>query len=377
MGILVITWNYPPRRGGMENLIAGLCDGLRENHRVEVITAYADGCKNEGSAVHRPSRPGLWAFFLYSLRQGAALLRGDPSLRVIFGGSVLVTPIVLLLARWFHRRAAVQAHGLDLIYPNQIYQWLIVRWLRRVDRVIANSNHSASLALGKGVLKSALAVIPPGVDWQRFQVTESADGLKQARSLDGKKIILFVGRLARRKGLKEFIEQALVQIIKEVPEACLIIVGDNPTESLAHRDDGAAEIRRTIAALNLSDQVCWRGAVADDELAETFALCDLLVLPVLALPDDVEGFGIVALEAAAAGKPVVATAVGGIPDAVAHGQSGLLVAPGDYRELSRAIIGLLNDDAKRQRMGKFASQRAATEFSWATIVARYEEIFGA
>ena len=306
MEILVITWNYPPRQGGMEQLLASVSAGLSKNHRVSVITAYADKCFIAGEeTVFRPASPGLVRYFLFAFTKGIALLRDRRSIRLIFGGSVLVTPIVLVLARLFRRKAVVQAHGLDLIYCDSIYQLFIVRWLRYVDRVIANSRHTARLAQRKGVAERALEVIPPGVDCQRFQVAESADALKTARGLMNRKVILFVGRLARRKGVKEFIEHSLVDIVKQVPDVCFVIAGDNPTESLTQHEDVAGEIRQSIARHDLSGHVRWLGAVSDADLVQLYALCDVLVLPVLELDSDVEGFGIVALEAAASGKPVV------------------------------------------------------------------------
>src|SRR6185295_136009 len=113
MDILVVTWNYPPRQGGMEQLLANICSGLSQNHRVTVLTAYAE--KNfiaGGEMVFRPAAPGLIRFFLFALTKGIVLLRGNRGIRVVFGGSVLVTPIVVLLARLFRRKAIVQAHGL-------------------------------------------------------------------------------------------------------------------------------------------------------------------------------------------------------------------------------------------------------------------------
>jgi len=373
MEILVVTWNYPPRRGGMEQLLANLCAGLSQHHRVSVITAYAENnFAAGGEVVFRPASPGLFRYFFFAVTKGIGLLRGNRSIRVVFGGSVLVTPIVVLLAWLCRRKAVILAHGLDLIYRHSVYQSCVVRWLRYADHVIANSRHTANLAKQKGVADSAIEVIPPGVDWQRFQVAEDAETLKKTHGLVNRKIILFVGRLARRKGVKEFIENSLVDIVKRVPEVCFVVAGDNPTDSLAHHDDVGAGIRQAIDNQNLSDNVRWLGAVSDIELVQLYALCDVLVLPVLKLDDDVEGFGMVALEASAAGKPVVATRCGGIPDAVEDGVTGILFAPGDYVAMSRSIIGLLRDDQQSKTLGEAAKRRSHADFSWATVISRYE-----
>jgi phosphatidyl-myo-inositol dimannoside synthase len=360
----------------MEQLLASVCAGLSRNHRVSVITAYAEKHFTAGEeTVFRPASPGLVRYFLFAFTKGAALLRGSPNIAVVFGGSVLVTPIVLTLARLFRRKALVQAHGLDLIYRGSIYQFFIVRALRHVDQAIVNSRHTAGLARQKGVAARAIEVIPPGVDGQRFQVAENPASLKQARGLANRKVILFVGRLVRRKGVKEFIDHSLGDIVKQAPEVCFVIAGDNPMESLTPHEDVSGGIRQAIERHKLAEQVSWLGAVSDAELVQIYALCDMLVLPVLDLDSDVEGFGIVALEAAAAGKPVIATRCGGIPDAVKDGESGILVEPGNYRCLSEAIVYLLKNPQIAAAMGQSGRRRAVKEFTWHAVVSRYEAAF--
>jgi phosphatidyl-myo-inositol dimannoside synthase len=377
MEILFITWNFPPRRGGMEQLLGSLCDELSKNHKLFIITAYADHSCPPKTGIFRPSRPGLVAFFAYALWKGALLLRCHRNIRIVFGGSMLVTPLVCILARTFRRKALIQAHGLDLLYPSFFYQMLIVRWLRFCDHIIANSGYTAVLAKDKGALEESITIIHPGVYWRRFAMPIAMDALKFERGLQGKRIILFVGRLARRKGVKEFIEKSLGRIIRELPDVRFLIVGDNPKDSLTHRDDVRSEIKQAISACHLEEHVQWLGALSDEDLVKVYNLCDLVVLPILKMKDDVEGFGIVALEAAAAGKPVVAMDVGGVPDAVEDGKSGILVEPGDYNELSQTIIRLLTNREKVTGMGESGQLRVSTEFSWGNVVSRYETIFHA
>ena len=375
MDILVITWNFPPRRGGMEQLLGSLCDELSNNHKLFIITAYADHSCPPRTGIFRPSRPGLVAFFAYALWKGALLLRCQRDIRVVFGGSVLVTPLVSILAGMFRRKALIQAHGLDLLYPRVVYQMFIVSWLRFCDHVIANSRYTAALAKDKGVLDKSITIIHPGVHWQIFALETSAELLKAERGLEGKRIILFVGRLARRKGVKEFIEQSLVQIVQEIPEVHFLIVGENPKDSLTHRDDVRSEIEQAIAAAHLDKYVQWLGALSDEDLIKVYNLCDVVVLPILPMKDDVEGFGIVALEAAAAGKPVVATSVGGVPDAVENGKSGIVVPPEDYETMSRSIIQLLTRSELKLSLGEYARRRVREKFCWSSTITRYEKTF--
>jgi len=372
MGILVITWNYPPRRGGIEYLVDHLVAGLRKHHSVRVVTAYDYSSEFTEIDVVRAPCPGLIPFALFALWRGMLSLRHDPEISVVFGGSALVTPLVWILARLFGRRAVVQVHGLDIIYRSVLYQLLCVRWLKRCDRIIANSAYTATLAESKGVSPDRISVIPPGVEPERFTAPADVETTKKFFGLEGRRVILFVGRLARRKGVKEFIQESLPEIVAVVPEACFVIVGTNPTESLTHRDDMVTEIAAAASRLDLERHVMLLGSLSDEDVVKLYQTCDLVVLPALATPDDVEGFGIVLLEAAAAGKPVVATRAGGIPDAVEQAKSGLLVEVGDYDALSRATVDLLGDEQKRQMMGAYARQRLHDNFTWGKIMPLYE-----
>ena len=375
MNLLVVTWNYPPRRGGIENLIGSLCDELRKSQPVFVITSQAPASGPEKN-IFRAPLPGLLAFALYAVWRGAALLARDKQIGAVFGGSAIVTPVVLILSRIFGRRAVVQIHGLDVVYRSRIYQWLCVQWLKYCDRIVANSRFTAQLAQSKKVPPDRIAVIPPGVVAERFKQRTHSAADKRAWGVDGRKIILFVGRLARRKGVKEFIENCFVSIAREIPDAMFLVVGDNPTESLTHRDDVAKEINAVVAKRCLEGQVHLLGSSSDEELIKLYQACDLVVLPALDTKDDVEGFGIVALEAAAAGKPVVATRVGGIPDAVEDGRSGILVEPQEYDALSQAVISLLQDRDRSLSLGAYAQCRVAKDFSWRYLVAQYKDVFG-
>jgi phosphatidylinositol alpha-1,6-mannosyltransferase len=374
MDILVVSWNFPPRRGGIEYLIGGLCDGLKKKHSVRVVSSYSATAETTGEAIFRPRWPGLFVFFLYAFARGALLLRRDTGIGVILGGSALVTPLVLMLARLFKRKAVVLTHGLDLSYPSMLYNVLCLRWLKLCDRVIANSRHTAGLARETGARESAIRVIPPGLHWERFTSFGSTDLVKEELGLTDRKIVLFVGRLARRKGVKEFIKQSLPRIVQTVRDVCFVIVGGNPTESLAHSGDLVGEITAIVAELGLEKHVRLLGRLDDEKLTKVLQIADVLVLPVLSMKDDVEGFGIVLLEAAAAGIPAVATRLGGIPDAIEQGKSGILVEPDNYEELSQSVIGLLTDRDERERLGEYAKWRVKEKFSWDKIIARYESV---
>jgi phosphatidyl-myo-inositol dimannoside synthase len=372
MGILVITWNFPPRRGGIENVISQLVAGLTKRNAVSVITTHARTRDSDCNDIFRAPCRGLIPFALYAVWRGAWLIFRDREKTVVFGGSAMIAPVVLILARLFGRKAVVQTHGLDLVYANIFYQFLCVRRLKYCDRIIANSTYTASLAKSAGVPENRIEVIPPGIASQRFAAPVNEHSSRSSLGLEGQKIILFVGRLAKRKGVKEFIEKSFVNIVREIPEVCFVIAGGNPVESLTHRDDVLSDLNAAIARLRLQDHVRLLGAVSDEQLIALYQACDVVVLPVLAAKDDVEGFGVVLLEAAAAGKPAVATRVGGIPDAIEDGKSGILVEPGDYDGMSESIIKVFRNDSLRAALGDYGSRRVREKFGWEKITERYE-----
>ncbi|HXG50602.1 MAG TPA: glycosyltransferase family 4 protein [candidate division Zixibacteria bacterium] len=374
MQVLIVTWNFPPRRGGIETVVEHVYAGLKKHQPTVVVTSHPGRRVPVQEGVFRAPWPGLVSFASYALWRGSRLLSENPGIDVILGGSAMVAPIVVLLARLFNRRAVLQAHGLDLLYPSFWYQWLCVRWARRCDRLIANSSYTADLAKRKGVRPDRISVIPPGVDVERFGAEmDREDIVKKELGLSGRRVLLFVGRLARRKGIAEFIRYALPRIVCDAPETCLVVVGGNPGESLTHRDDVWSDINRSVKATGLENHVRLLGTVEDEEVDRLFRACDLVILPAISMNGDAEGFGIVLLEAAAAGKPAIATRVGGIPDAVADGETGLLVDPGRYEALSAAVLDLLRDPSRRSVMGERARNRARAMFSWERVICEYQK----
>ncbi len=345
---------------------------IKAKRSVSVITANGDASDGGQEGIYRPGFRGLVPFFAYALFKGFLLLKENRDIKIVLGGSALVIPVIVILAKLFRAKSVVYVHGLDLVHPNLLYQILCVKWIRQCDSVICNSRFTASLAEGKGARNASIQVIPPGVDTGFAEVSRQK---KSDVALEGKKVILYVGRLVRRKGVAEFLAKSIPSIFAAIPEACFVIVGENPVESMVHRDDIFGEIRKLVLEMRLEDRVRLLGWLDDEELLRFYGAADLLVLPALPIEADVEGFGIVILEAAAAGKPCVATRIGGISDAVEDGKTGVLVEPWNYDEISRAITSLLRDDTLRLTMGANAQRRTKEQFEWEKIAEKYEALF--
>jgi phosphatidylinositol alpha-1,6-mannosyltransferase len=178
----------------------------------------------------------------------------------------------------------------------------------------------------------------------------------------------------RRKGVLELVERVMPAVVARHPDVLLLIAGEDAGASLIHKSEPMSErIRAAVDGLRLGNQVRLLGRVGDADVQALMRCADVFVLNVLDLPGDVEGFGIVFLEAGVEGVPSVATRVGGIPDAVADGETGLLVDAGDDEALAGAVSTLLNDGELRVRLGRQAAARALERFTWPSIAQRYEE----
>lgn len=168
-------------------------------------------------------------------------------------------------------------------------------------------------------------------------------------------LLLSVGRLSARKGLREFVMNALPQIVAVHPDVMLLIVGDAPNDALHAQAQTPESIRAAAVQAGVADNLRFLGIITDDELAAAFHAADVHVFPVRDIPDDPEGFGMVAVEAAAHELPTVAFATGGVVDAVAEDISGSLVVPGDYAAFADAVVSALaGREALRESCLNFA-----------------------
>lgn len=290
---------------------------------------------------------------------GAALISKQPAVSFFIAGSGLAAPLAQWAAWRNSARYAVFVHGLDLVHSNPVYQAGFLPAIRSADLVIANSRYTLRIAVDRGVNASRVKVLNPGVDFP----DGVADGLAWRRRLhiEGRKVLLSVGRLVRRKGLPEFITFAMPRIVAQYPNVVLVIVGAEPAAAPRR----VAGVRRAIVEAaektGLRNNVLLVGSVDDTTLQQAYAAADAFVFPVLDIPGDVEGFGMVAIEAAAQGTPAIGFDVGGVADAVASGHSGSLVPSEDYEALAGAILDWL---ARERDKTAAACREHAAQFAW-------------
>ncbi|MBW8810880.1 MAG: glycosyltransferase family 4 protein, partial [Lysobacter sp.] len=331
--IWYITRKFPPSRGGMQQL----------SHRIATELS-----------VLRPLtllrwRAGPWGlpvFVLASLlRLGWGLPRGR--VRVLLLGDPVLS-LLAVPARWAGVPVAVVVHGLDVTYPNRLYQWYLRRFfLGRMDAYICISRFVLDAVIARGVDESRCALIPPGASESPIPEVGGGD--------DSSPALLILGRLVRRKGALWFVHNVMPRVCAARASVRLDIVGDGPER---------AAIAQAIRRAGLEDCVRLWGDVDEASKAQRLAQCDLLLMPNIRVDGDPEGFGLVALEAAMSRRYVLAADLEGLRDAIAHPDLGRRLPEQDAEAWAAAIVDLLADRDGLRAKGEAARAYAVEHCSW-------------
>lgn len=236
-------------------------------------------------------------------------------------------------------------------------------YLAKSDGVIGVSDFTVrELETRMSVPKEKICLIHNGVDVGRYRPVAPVVDVRTKHGLEGKRIILSVGRQVARKGFDRVIE-ALPTILGSCPDAHYLVVGQG---------DYRSKLEALVADLGLAAHVTFAGPVPSAELASYYQSCDMFAMPNRTMPDgDTEGFGLVFLEANACGKAVVAGRAGGAVEAVIDGDNGILVDGESTDAIAEAILRILMDDVLRTRLEEGGVRRAASS-SWAVRAERFQ-----
>jgi phosphatidylinositol alpha-1,6-mannosyltransferase len=275
-----------------------------------------------------------------------------------------------LVARWIQWRLGIPylcfVHGEDInvAMTSRELSLLTASVLNHAEKLVANSSFTQNLLLSDWrIPRDRIEMMHPGVDCQYFQPLPTST----PRQLfpEDRRVLLTVGRLQERKG-HDTLLMGLPSIREKVPDVLYAIAGDG---------EQRPKLQGLVEKLNLQEQVRFLGEIDDSTLRQCYRECDLFVLPNRSVGRDVEGFGIVLLEAQACGKPVIAGRSGGTEDAMAHGKTGRLVDcqnPENPGELVAAICEILDDAVRREVMGGAARTFVRNNFDWPILARRAE-----
>lgn len=252
----------------------------------------------------------------------------------------------------------VYVHGLDVALKRKLrHRKTKERVLRRADGVIANSKNTRDLAITGGSRQDRTHVVTPGV-FNTATESHSKNRTELPEKVRGAShVLLSVGRLIQRKGFDTVIH-ALPSIQEKYPGVVYVLIGDGPD-------------RARLETLGISnacgDSVIFLGTVDESMKNECYRTADVFVMPNRNMANgDMEGFGIVFLEANLFGKPVIGGNAGGVPDSIEHGRSGFLVHPDNVEDFSRRVVELFSQPEVAKKMGVYGRQRAIEQFDWST-----------
>jgi phosphatidylinositol alpha-1,6-mannosyltransferase len=279
-----------------------------------------------------------------------------------------------LVARMVRLRTGIPyccyTHGEDIniATTSRELKWLTRRVLRGANAIIANSNFTRELLLKDwNVPSEKVRLLHPGVDCEYFRPAGPDAEVRKRFGWDGRQVVLTVGRLQRRKGQDVMIE-VVAQLRERFPNLLYAIVGDGEERT---------RLTEMVAKLGVASQVQFLGEVKDTELLHCYQQCDVFALPNRAVGKDVEGFGMVLLEAQACARPVLTGASGGTAETMRPGESGVVVACDRPDEPAAALAELLVDGERRNRMGRAGREWVAGKFDWPVLAAEAQTIFKA
>jgi alpha-maltose-1-phosphate synthase len=378
LGVALLTREYPPEvYGGAGVHVEYLA---RELTRLVNLTVHCQGADRPTAVAHRP-----WDR-LAAANQALQTISTDLSMTAAVGSADLVHSHT-----WYANLAGhlgsllygiphvVTVHSLEPLRPWKAEQlgggYALSSWCERTAveaaaAVIAVSNGMRDdvLATYPAVPADKVRVIHNGIDTSEYRPDPATDVLDQYGVDPGRPSVIFVGRVTRQKGLP-----VLLRAASTIDQAAQLVIcaGQADTPELAAE---VSDLARQLRA-NRSGVIWLTGMLAKREVIQLLSHASVFVCPSLYEP-----LGIVNLEAMGCGTAVVGSRVGGVPEVVADGETGLLVPPGDPAALAEAINVLLADEHRAAQMGRLGRARAETEFGWASIaaqtVALYAELTG-
>ena len=367
--VVILSCFYIPYVSGAERFVIEVIERLSSQYECIIITARhnrksstRENFTGKNGSSYQVVRIGIGSWlldrWLYMVLAPfvARRMRGD----IVHAVMESYAGIALAVFIWLRKGArpctilTLQSGDLDSEKKQRkIPRWLW-RWIHRSPNYItAISSFLASRAVRLGASPDRVSVIPNGVDIERISSVAEAAGPRVPHR------VIELARLSWEKA-HEYVFEALVIVREKFPDVHLVLVGDGPRkrelESLARR-------------LGVGDVVTFMGALSNEQAIEEVARAEVFVCPSLA-----EGLGIVFIEAQAAGTPAIGTRVGGIPDVIEDGVTGLLVPPKDSKEIAGAIEGLFSDRVRAERIVTQAKDRLS-RFDWDTIARQISSLY--
>jgi phosphatidylinositol alpha-1,6-mannosyltransferase len=371
--LLVVTNDFPPRPGGIQSFVHGVVSRLPPDD-VVVLTSRWRG--HEAWDLAQPYRivRARTSVLLPTpaVRRRAARLVGEHGCTAVwFGAAAPLGLLATQLRRAGAARVVATTHGHEVGWARlPAARALLRRVAAQVDVLTYLGDYTRDrLAPALAPYDDRLRRLAPGVDSAVFRPGVGGDRRRAELGLSDRPVVVCVSRLMPRKGQDRLVA-ALPAIRARVPDTALVLVGGGPSRR---------HLERLAREVGVADHVVVTGSVAHDELPSWYGVGDVFAMPcrerLAGL--DVEGLGIVFLEAAACGLPVVAGRSGGSTEAVRDGESGLVVNGRDTEKVADAVAGLLSDPRRRADMGAAGREWVGALWSWETTLREFAACYSA
>jgi phosphatidylinositol alpha-1,6-mannosyltransferase len=348
MRILFLSRANPPVVGGIEKQNYEICKAL--STQAELL-----------SVVNTRGKKFLLPFMFIAIFKSFRLRKNYDV--ILLGDGVLA--LVAFIIRYFSGVPIVCiVHGLDITYDNFIYPKLwLARFFRAIDHFIAVGNETIRQAGKRGLDTKKFSFVPNGVDTgQPYRDHDKAE-LSQLLGFEPNgPVLLTLGRLVKRKGVLWFVNNVMPALD---PSTVYIIAGDGRE---------AKKIRQAINASPAAGRIYMLGCVSEADKKLLLSSVDLFIQPNVAVAGDIEGFGLVVLEAALHARPVVASRLEGLADAIIEGKSGILIESENSEQYVRTLEKLLKNPSELKAMGRTARNFVLNNCSWQKVASKYLEL---
>lgn len=373
--VLFVTNDFGPRAGGIESFIMGLIENLPKNS----VTVYT----SKQSDTTEYDRSWYEDYGVEVIRDRAKVLLPTPRVShavqkvavkagtdvVCFGAAAPLGLLAKGLRRAGLTRIVAITHGHEVWWSKVLPFSFAMRRIGDSTDSLTYLGEFTKNEISKALsprARAAMVRLAPGIDTDHFSPKSGASRLRSELNLEGKKVVVSVGRLVKRKGQDHLIE-AFPSIREAIPNAHLLFVGEGSYES---------DLRNLVRREGIAENVTFVGRVRFVDLPKYFCVGDVFAMPSRSrfAGLEVEGLGIVYLEASACGLPVVAGRSGGAPDAVVEGRTGLVVDGNNVAEISRVIVDVLSNEDVGKAMGKNGREWVLAQWSWPSWSKRFAEI---
>jgi phosphatidylinositol alpha-1,6-mannosyltransferase len=372
---LIVSNDFPPRQGGIQSFIHALALRLPP----ESLTVYAPRWEGAGEfdarqpfeVVRHPT--SLMLPVPSVIRRATAIAKARQAEAVVFGAAAPLGLITPALRRVGVAKAVAITHGHEAGWAALPGARNLLRRIGEEADVLTYLGEYFRVRLSRALSArdaARMVRLAPGVDATRFRPDPDAgNAVRERHGLTGRPVVVCVSRLVPRKGQDTLI-RAWPAVTAKVPDASLLIVGGGPY---------LADLSKLAERVGVTASVRLTGPVAAAELPAHYAAGDVFAMPCRTRRGglDVEGLGIVYLEASAAGLPVIGGDSGGAPDAILDGESGYVVPGRDVATLAARITGLLADPATARAMGEKGRAWVERDWSWDLAAARLESVIDA